>query len=186
LKLLNKERIQEDFLKLFPKGKFSFWKEIDSTQEAAANFPFDVPFLALAEKQREGIGRRERRWVSPVGGLWFTLSLPVKYVRRKKSISVLVGLAVKQALKKNLGLELKVKFPNDLLYNSMKLAGILVTAARFGKEIKKINIGVGMNVNNRAPLKTSVSLKEIMNKTMDAEEVLKIILTGIKEEICVK
>jgi BirA family biotin operon repressor/biotin-[acetyl-CoA-carboxylase] ligase len=94
-----------------------------------------VGHAIVAERQTAGRGRFGRAWVSPAGGLYATFileAIPIPAVR--------AGLAVVDALKR-LGLSATLKWPNDVLVDGKKLAGILVETAG-----GCLLIGVGVNL----------------------------------------
>jgi BirA family biotin operon repressor/biotin-[acetyl-CoA-carboxylase] ligase len=96
--------------------------------------------VVIAEEQTRGRGRLDRRWVSPPGaGLYFTMllerSLP------PGPLPLLAGVAVTEALR-HLGSDrIAAKWPNDVLLDGRKLAGILTE-----REATALLLGVGANV----------------------------------------
>lgn len=107
------------------------------------------PFLVLSERQHAGRGRRGRDWVSPYGdNLYYSLALPVNGgMRQLEGLSLVVGLALLRALQ-GLGVTgVGLKWPNDLLVNGRKIAGILLELAGDPADVCHVVIGVGVNVN---------------------------------------
>lgn len=129
-----------------------FFDKVDSTQKRINQFLPKNPegaVLVIAETQSKGVGRQDRPWYSPPGGIWFTLALPMKDKPLKKVIafSVLAGLIVAESLKEVNNLEAQIKWPNDVIYEGKKLGGTLsTTTKKFRKEW--FLVGVGINVNN--------------------------------------
>lgn len=128
--------------------------------------------LVIADKQTKGKGRLGRSWHSPPGvGLYFTLILrPNLSPDKIAGFSLVAGLAIVRAIKNVTGIETLTKWPNDVLYKSRKLAGVLVELVA---ELDKINfmvVGCGINVNHQKkdfPLRLqrkSISLKLIARK----------------------
>jgi BirA family biotin operon repressor/biotin-[acetyl-CoA-carboxylase] ligase len=111
-----------------------------------------LPVLVLSEQQTAGRGRRGRRWVSPFAeNLYYSLALRVNGgMRQVEGLSLSVGLAVIKTLTeagiKGAGL----KWPNDILVGSNKLAGILLELTGDPADVCHVVIGVGINVNMRA------------------------------------
>lgn len=100
--------------------------------------------VCLAEHQSAGRGRRGKTWVSPLGGNIY-LSLRwhfVKAVQELSGLSLVVGLAVAKTLEEYGVPALSLKWPNDVLVNNQKIAGVLVELA--GKE-GAVVIGIGIN-----------------------------------------
>ncbi|WP_459995660.1 biotin--[acetyl-CoA-carboxylase] ligase [Marinitoga arctica] len=144
------------------------WKELPSET------------VVWAEKQIGGYGRMKREWVSPRGGLWFSVLFkpknrpmnPWHYVR-------LYTMAIRDILEKY-KLKSIIKWPNDLLVNERKICGILGEGIYTGKTVAAIIVGVGLNVNNKIPdeLKNiATSYVEEMNKELNLKKLLKQINT---------
>lgn len=104
--------------------------------------------LYLAEYQTAGKGRRGRTWVSPFAkNLYFSLVWRfTQGAAALEGLSLVVGLALVKALN-SLGIaQVQVKWPNDLLVNSRKLAGILLEMHGDASGECQVVIGVGVNV----------------------------------------
>ena len=105
------------------------------------------PFAILAEAQQSGRGRRGRQWSSPVASnLYLTLAevLPGG-PETSRGLSLAVGVAVAEGLDRVSGVDVDLKWPNDLLVDGAKLGGILVELAEAGDRTVAI-IGIGLNV----------------------------------------
>jgi BirA family biotin operon repressor/biotin-[acetyl-CoA-carboxylase] ligase len=119
------------------------WDEVSSTNLAAAALP---PWSAVrAEVQRAGRGRQGRPWVSDRGGLWFSAVLPTPGNTAPWALLPLAaGWAVLSAVRE-LGLSTaRLRWPNDILVDRRKLAGILVD--KFSSDAAVV--GIGLNVFN--------------------------------------
>lgn len=136
--------------------KLFFFKEIDSTNLAARR---DVDSLEginlyVADKQLAGRGRLGRSWHSePESGLWFTLMLrPHATPEKLANLTLFVGLCVQRALLKHTGLEIGIKWPNDLVIMpyGQKVCGILTETVLEDQQVRAVIIGIGINVNNSA------------------------------------
>ena len=110
--------------------------------------------VVFAESQRKGRGRHGRTWVSPRGkGLWFSMLLRPKLPPAATSrITVAASVAVARAIRQGCGVEARIKWPNDVILNGKKLAGILVeTKSRIAAHETGLGdylvLGIGMNVN---------------------------------------
>lgn len=103
--------------------------------------------VCLAEVQIAGRGRRGRRWLSPLGG---NLAVSLGFDSRRPAaelggLSLVVGLAVLDALE-SLGIpDLGLKWPNDLLLGDAKLAGILIELLQRDARAS-FTVGIGINV----------------------------------------
>lgn len=107
------------------------------------------PFLVLSERQQAGRGRRGRNWVSPFGdNLYYSLALPVGGgMRQLEGLSLVVGLALLHALRALGVANVGLKWPNDLLVNGRKIAGVLLELYGDPADLCHVVIGVGVNVN---------------------------------------
>ena len=130
---------------------------LGSTQERARELAYTgTPHgtLVVAEIQTGGRGRLGRSWGSPKGGLWMSLMLrPVFDASLASRITQTAAVGVAKALWE-VGVEARIKWPNDLLAGGKKICGILAeSTARnaIGSARKRrldyIILGVGMNAN---------------------------------------
>ncbi|PVX40508.1 BirA family biotin operon repressor/biotin-[acetyl-CoA-carboxylase] ligase [Pasteurella langaaensis DSM 22999] len=103
--------------------------------------------ICITEHQTAGRGRRGRQWQSPFASLaMFSLIWQVDAHKPLDGLSLVVGMAIYEGLRKLGAKGVMLKWPNDVLLDGRKLAGILIEIAN--TEEGKINlvIGVGMNV----------------------------------------
>ena len=120
------------------------------------------PRAVLADHQIRGRGQYGRPWMAPVGGVWLSAALPWP---QQESSTGLFGLTVALALSEQIesaGLEVSIKWPNDLLIDSRKLAGLLPSLVFRGQRVRLARVGVGLNVNNPVP-PGAVSLRELLS-----------------------
>ena len=121
----------------------------DSTNEALKGECFAHNKLVVAEYQSAGRGRRGRQWVSPIASnLYWSLGWKTQLpVQQLGGLSLVVGLAIVNALKQLGVKDVEVKWPNDIRYQGRKLGGILVELS--GDMVGGLNviIGVGLNVH---------------------------------------
>lgn len=105
------------------------------------------PLLLVAGRQSAGQGRSGRAWSSPPGGLWMSLAWPLHGgLERYRALPLVVGLGTARALEEAFGLACRIKWPNDILVEGRKLAGILCQAEVQG-ESALIVAGIGINGN---------------------------------------
>lgn len=125
---------------------------IDSTNTAlkklAASGEAEEGTVLVAKAQTEGRGRGDHTWHSPKGGLYYSVLLKPLANRQVTDLNFLVSAAVAQAVRELLpkAIETSLKWPNDILLNGKKGAGILgetVTADPGSLAV----VGVGLNVN---------------------------------------
>jgi len=129
-----------------------YFKSISSTNlftKKLAEDGIGEGVVVVADVQTSGRGRKNRTWLSPYGGLWFSVILrPNIPPERGMLVTMTASVAVAQAIKEITGVDPVIKWPNDLLINGKKVCGILT---EFDAEMDKINytvVGIGINVNN--------------------------------------
>ncbi|MBM5806141.1 MAG: biotin--[acetyl-CoA-carboxylase] ligase [Cyanobacteria bacterium M_surface_10_m2_179] len=109
------------------------------------------PLAVLARQQRRGQGQQGRVWQSPPGGVWLSAALPWP-AHPEAAASLALAAAVGVALQlETLGLQPQLKWPNDLLIDGRKLAGILPRLRWRGGRVRYAQLGVGLNGVNRVP-----------------------------------
>ncbi len=111
-------------IELFPMIKF--YKKVGSTNALAIKFledsTFQKNFVICAGEQTNGVGRLERIWYSPVGGLWFTLAFPCN--KFHSSITLFTGVVIHKVLSSVFPeLTFSIKWANDIFVNNKKQAG---------------------------------------------------------------
>ena len=107
--------------------------------------------VVFAEAQTRGRGRRGRAWASPRGkGLWFSVLLrPALSPAAASRITVAASVAVARAIRQSCGVDARIKWPNDVMVNGKKLAGILTELRAEADEIFLAILGIGIDVNCR-------------------------------------
>jgi len=145
------DKLQESLCtKRFGKRVF-FSCEVNSTNEWAkelAKLGAEEGTVAVAGTQTAGRGRLNREWISPEGGLWFSIVLRPK-VRAAEAVQLVfvVGLAVAEVLRGKYGMKVETKWPNDVLVNGKKICGILIEMNTTGQKVNHIVAGIGINAN---------------------------------------
>jgi BirA family transcriptional regulator, biotin operon repressor / biotin---[acetyl-CoA-carboxylase] ligase len=141
------DSLAPDVLKPLLTGRFGqiyrYAESTDSTQRMLAEDAAEGA-IAVAEMQTEGRGRLGRAWEAPAGTsvLVSVLLLPAVEPSRLPELSLVAGGAVAQAIAEVTGLEPVIKFPNDILVRSRKVAGILAESSE-----GRVVLGIGVNVN---------------------------------------
>lgn len=129
------------------------YNKIKSTQLLAislaeTNINIEHGTVIVADEQDEGIGRGKKKWVSPRGGLWMSLIIKPKIDFAKiNMISVISAISVCEAINDISQLKSFIKWPNDVLINEKKLAGILIDTNINNNKNDYIIIGIGINVD---------------------------------------
>ena len=135
-----------------PLGPLAYFSVLGSTNTEAVRWIKDgAPHLSLvvADEQTAGRGRSDRAWyTSPGVGLAFSLVLRPEQIGSISTprLTGLGALAVCDVLQDDYGLPAKIKWPNDVLVDGSKLAGVLVEAQWQGEDILSAVLGIGINV----------------------------------------
>lgn len=165
--------------------------EIDSTNDAlkrAAKHGAAHGTLYVAESQTRGRGRQGRTWLGERGdSILASVLLRIDCEpRRLPPLALVAGLATRDAI----GGAAKIKWPNDVLIDGKKAAGILVEAVLSGARVEAIVVGVGINVHQRsfpdeiAARATSVTLHRTEEtKEPDRARILADVLAGLDRDV---
>ena len=131
--------------------KAYYFDSISSTQDQAlkiVNEPENNGSVIIAETQTGGKGRTGRKWISPKGGIWFSVILHPKFdISITTLFPIASALALSKAIENTFKILPELKWPNDLTKKGKKIAGILVDAAFESNKIENLVLGVGINFN---------------------------------------
>ena len=125
-----------------------FFQEVGSTMDEArlrAERGTEEGTVVVAETQTASRGRQGRAWVSRSGNLYLSVVL-YPSLQTLPYLNSLCGVAVVRAIANISGLKPRIKWPNDILLDGKKAAGILVESAIAGDEVHHSIIGIGINV----------------------------------------
>lgn len=129
--------------------KAYYFDSVDSTQSQAlkmADESANNGTVIVASKQTGGKGRSGRKWISPKGGIWFSVILQPKFdISITTLFPIASALALSKALEKTFKIKPELKWPNDITIKGKKLAGILVDASLESNRIENLVLGVGIN-----------------------------------------
>ena len=112
------------------------------------------PCAVVARRQRHGRGQWGRSWWAPPGGVWLSATWPIARPAAHHLQTEGLGLAVAAALMEwleRLGLTVAFKWPNDLLLEQRKLAGLLTHRQLRGGVPRRLGLGLGLNLANAVP-----------------------------------
>lgn len=141
--------------KIFAGKNIYYYPTVDSTNLAIRRLAKEgapAYSIALAEEQLEGRGRLGRSWFSPPGsGLWFSILLRPQMLNPAGAASLTLVTAAVLAghLNDHHNLDIKVKWPNDLLSDGKKTGGILTELKGDPDRAEYLVVGIGLNVNQR-------------------------------------
>jgi len=135
--------------------------------------------VVICGSMEVGRGRFGRRWYAPPGGLWFTVITRPREVEKPWLITLVGGVAVAETLRVLLGVEAGLKWPNDVVVEGKKVAGILAEGIAEGTSISYVLLGIGVNVNNELPkelTEIATTLKEVLGREIPRATLLASIL----------
>ncbi len=141
-----------------------------------------APLAVLAGHQRFSHGQRGRPWLAPPGGVWLSAALPWPACPQRSAclgLAVAVGLA--QQLEQ-LKLTVELKWPNDLLLEGRKLAGLLPRLRLRGGRIREARVGVGLNGRNRVP-SGAIGVADVLGRHSPASDPVRLaarVLAGLE------
>ena len=157
---------------------------VTSTSERLRELGPDAPEFTtvVAEEQVAGRGRNGTEWVSPRGGLWFSVVHRPRLAGAGPLVPLRAGLAAARAIRGITGVDVRIKWPNDLWVRDRKLGGILVEG-RGGT----LTIGVGVNLATPPggdTLRTPpVGLRDVAPASVSRSEVLGAILRSLRDAL---
>lgn len=180
---------------------------LSSTQERARELAREgTPHgtLVVAEVQAGGRGRLGRRWGSPKGGLWMSLVLRPEFgASLAPRITQTAAVGVAKALWE-LGVEARIKWPNDLLVDGKKICGILAESStanvptpakrvrpalgEANRPLDYVVLGIGLNANLdpaslEVPDRQVATLREELAHDVDLLDTIQRILTNLDAEL---
>jgi BirA family biotin operon repressor/biotin-[acetyl-CoA-carboxylase] ligase len=174
-------------------GQLQFHATVDSTNDlalalAAAGAPEGVS--VLADAQRLGRGRRGQTWFSPAGaGIY--LSVIVRPVGAAPALSLVTlgaGVAVARAVRAATGLDVELKWPNDVVLGRpwRKLAGVLCEASGVADDsVAAVVVGIGVNLQPAAfppdLVDRATSLEAELGRAVDRTPLVVEVLAGLAE-----
>lgn len=162
---------------------------IDSTNSEAQRLAAageSQPLLITAEVQSMGRGRTGRSWQSPRGGAWLSVLWPIRQpVTHYASAPLVAGLATLRMIRRLIEKRqaphvpvVQIKWPNDVLLDDRKVAGILCETAQSHGRITHLVVGVGINVDfDLAELQgclrhTPTTLRASLKRKITVDEVI--------------
>ena len=122
---------------------------IDSTNSYAKQIASEQSngTVRISEEQTKGRGRWDSKAYE---GIWMSIILKPEMLPYKAPfLTIIAGVSIAKALN-NLGVNVGIKWPNDLILNDKKLCGILTELSAEIEQINHIVLGIGMNVKNKS------------------------------------
>ncbi len=132
--------------------------------------------VILADEQFAGRGQLQNKWQSEAGkNLTFSVLLRPSFlaIGQQFELNKAVSLAIIDVLKPLFGNSVCIKWPNDILVDDKKIAGVLIENSLQGTRWKQAIVGIGLNVNQTAfsaELCTATSIKTILHTDCDLNQ----------------
>lgn len=166
-----------------------FFPSIDSTQVKVKSLkqPLDGT-IVIADNQVAAIGTHDRKWYTGNGkniAMSFVM-FPACPIKNIENITICIAKCMMETIEKICQIKLKIKKPNDLFYGNKKVGGVLTEAVCKGEVVKKIYVGIGMNINqenfpgNLCEIATSLKIKS--GKEFDREKIIVEFLNKFEKE----
>lgn len=141
--------------------------------------------VIIADEQVAGKGRMDRSWHSPKQqGIWMSIILRPKILPyQAPQITLLAATVLAEIMKEKMNIIPGIKWPNDLLIDGKKVAGILTEMQAEHDQIQYIVLGIGMNVNQSISTfpedikQTATSIKNETNQEWSLKEIIQQILS---------
>jgi len=145
--------------------------------------------LVIADSQTHGKGRIGKSWFSPAGGgLWFSLILrPTAPPMEILGLIFITGMAVSAAVENLTGVRILLNWPNDLVFEGMKVGGILMEGKISGNRMEHLIVGIGINLNMKKKdfpdnlRDKATSLLEVTGKEIERVRLLQKILEEMEK-----
>lgn len=189
IELLDEEKIIQQLNVLNSDVKVEVHPIIDSTNSyLMRRLPHQnsIGQVCIAEYQSNGRGRRGRQWVSPFGSnIYLSMYWYLEQgMTAAMGLSVVAALAVSDAIKSLYHIDVELKWPNDIYYNGVKLAGILIDLEGQALEPCHSVIGIGLNV--KMPKHSAeqvdqpwIDLAKVLNKNVDRNQLIAAIIAAL-------
>jgi BirA family biotin operon repressor/biotin-[acetyl-CoA-carboxylase] ligase len=163
--------------------RFHYFAELDSTNTRARELAESGAAegeIVIAESQTQGRGRLGRRWESPpLSNLYLSIVLrPGLPPKHAPQITLAAAVALVETVGSFLPRPPVIKWPNDILIDGKKLAGILTEAACDTECVQYVILGIGLNLNYRAETmpetlrQRATSMADMAGENLSRETVL--------------
>ncbi len=172
------------------------YQETDSTNDVVWSYASELAYgrhdydglAVFADHQRTGRGRLGRSWFSMPGAALLGSVLIYDDIARRKivsqALSIAAGISAAQAIDETGGIDTQIKWPNDVLWQSMKLAGVMVESRQIGEEWAYV-LGIGINCsmeNEHLPpdlIGRAVSIRQVTGQPVDREKLAQALLLNL-------
>lgn len=161
----------------------NFHDQLGSTNEMATELAkggAKEGTVVVARTQTKGKGRNDKEFSSPRGGIYLSVILkPDMPPDKIYTLPLVMGLSVSKAIQCSTSKVATVKWPNDVILEERKVAGILMVPSIKGMQLEFVIVGIGINLNTESENfseeagKVAGSIREITGKIIDPNEFLR-------------
>ena len=150
---LNVEKIKRKLNTILLGRNIKYYEMIDSTQNEAKritkNDYIENGTYIVTDKQTNGKGTNDRKWYDSTGeNICGTFVLkPNCNIKKIEGITILIANCIVTAIYNLYNIDLKIKYPNDIMCNGKKMCGILTESVTNAEIVQYIYVGIGINVN---------------------------------------
>ena len=170
-----------------------YYKQIDSTQNEiwrlAKNDKITNGTLVMAGTQTEGKGTHGRKWYTDdSNNIAFSLYIELNCnIKKIEGITIEIAEILVRIIKEKYNIEINIKAPNDLVYNTKKIGGILSESKTIGEIVKFLVVGIGINTSqevfNEDIQNIATSIKNEFGIEIDSEELITEFCNCFEEKI---
>lgn len=187
---INYKQIQKDLKTSIIGKEIFYYDSLESTNTKAKEIALQINegALVVADEQTAGKGRLGRKWTSPKNkGLYMSVILKPKTNPANIARLTLLGAAAINLALLDIGIKSEIKWPNDIVINGKKVAGVLTEMNSELGTINYIVLGIGINVNidlDQIPeelKEKATSLRIIKGEDIDRRELFVRLVTRIDE-----
>lgn len=143
--------------------------------------------LIVSDAQSAGRGRHGRKWISPRGGMWMTIVLRPPGITLALEVLPLIGaLSVARSIHHELGINARVRWPNDVAVYGSKVAGVIAESQQEGSSLEFVLLGIGVNANFESrdingEKVHATTLMDMRGEGIDCSNLLCEILLGLED-----
>lgn len=148
---LNIEEVNKNLKTSILGKEIIYYEEIDSTQDEVKRIINDIKdgTYIVTDKQIKGKGTHGRIWYDNgyenICGSF--ILMPNCNISKLENLTMTIAESLVETIKKLYNINLQIKYPNDIMCNSKKMAGILTESVSSNEIVKYIIVGIGINVN---------------------------------------
>ena len=157
---------------LLKQYQVTYFDEVSSTMRTIKSA--NKPAIHIAKSQTKGIGQYGREWLSqPEKGIYFSLrnELVLNDDQYLMAMAQLGALTMAMVLN-DMGIEVGLKWPNDIYLGQKKLAGVIVEVVHFKQKHCEYILGIGLNLRAPSSISNAIGLNEVSKNIIHPDELI--------------